>query len=137
VTLLHGDARYDNLLFDRQDDSLPPRTVDWQFVARGRGTQDIAYFLTQSGDGPLAAAHERDLVAAYQARLCAGGVTDYDFEQCWTDYRRFALYSLVYPVFATGLIDPADAAQRAATATILRRGFDASVRLDSVALTAG
>jgi hypothetical protein len=131
VTLLHGDARYDNLLFDRGDADAPPRTVDWQFVARGRGVQDIAYFLSQSGDG---AAIERDLVAAYHERLVERGIADYPAEDCWADYRRFALYSLVYPIFATGLVDPADTAMLAATATILRRGFDAALRLESASL---
>jgi hypothetical protein len=134
VTLLHGDARYDNLLFDRGDADAPPRTVDWQFVARGRGTQDIAYFLTQSGDAGVSARHERGLVAAYHDRLVARGVADYPADACWIDYRKFALYGLVYPIFATGLVDPANSAQLEATAAILRRGFDAAARLDSASL---
>lgn len=134
VTLLHGDARYDNLLFDIANNEAPPRTVDWQFVARGRGTQDIAYFLTQSGDSAMAAASERDLVQSYHDRLVANGVGGIDPDRCWRDYRLFALYSLVYPIFATGLIDPANAPQRNATATILRRGFDAAARLEAVNL---
>ena len=134
ITLLHGDARYDNLLFDPTDSSVPPRTVDWQFVAAGRGVQDIAYFLTQSGEAYIAAAQERELVAAYHAHLVENGVTEYGAEACWDDYRRFALYSLVYPLFTIAMVDPADTVLLDATAAILRRGLDAAIRLDSASL---
>ena len=134
VTLLHGDARYDNLLFDAADATVPPRTVDWQFVAVGRGAQDIAYFLTQSADADLAAAHEDDLVAAYHARLVENGVAGYSLDACWDDYRRCALYSLVYPVFTAAMVDPSQAGQRTSMASILRRGFGAAIRLDAAAL---
>ena len=134
VTLLHGDTRYDNLLFDATDAAVPPRTVDWQFVASGRGAQDLAYFLTQSGDMSVAAAHERDLISAYHGRLVDYGVAGYTAEACWDDFRRCALYSLVYPVFTAGMVDPSNAEQRESTAIILRRGFDAAQRLDATSL---
>jgi hypothetical protein len=134
VTLLHGDARYDNLLFDPADPTAPPRTVDWQFVARGRGAQDLAYFLTQSAAEDHAAAHERELVAAYHARLVDNGVEGYPADACWDDYRRCALYSLVYPVFTAGMVDASIAGQRDSMATFLRRGFAAALRLESMKL---
>lgn len=134
VTLLHGDLRYDNLLFDAVDPTIPPRTVDWQFVGRGRGTQDVAYFLTQSGNADIAATHERDIVTAYHARLVECGVAGYSAEACWHDYRLFALYSLVYPLFTIGMVDPADTNLLNATTAILRRGLDAALRLGSASL---
>lgn len=134
VTLLHGDARYDNLLYDAADPSVPPRTVDWQFVARGRGPQDLAYFLTQSADAEVAATNERDLVGAYHERLLENGIAGYPAEACWDDYRRCTLYSLVYPIFTAAMVDPADAGQVEAVALALRRGFNAANRLDSAGL---
>ncbi|MEY2626909.1 MAG: hypothetical protein RJB08_668 [Actinomycetota bacterium] len=43
--LLHGDARPDNLLFDRNGTSVA--LVDWQGVALGPREWDIGYFLAQ------------------------------------------------------------------------------------------
>jgi len=43
--LLHGDARPDNLLFDRAGTSVA--LVDWQGVALGPREWDIGYFLAQ------------------------------------------------------------------------------------------
>ncbi len=129
-TLAHGDARHENLLFDPADESAAPYVIDWQFVARGRGVMDVAYYLTQSGATDIAAAHERTLVERYHEALCRGGVSDYSLENCWEDYRRFAYYALVYPVFTAGTADPDNEDQRAAIAVILERAVSAILRLD-------
>ena len=131
VTLVHGDARHENLMFDPADESAAPYVVDWQFVARGRGVMDVAYYLTQSGPPELATAHERALVERYHEELCRGGVTGYSAAQCWEDYRRFAYYALVYPVFAAGFVDPENDEQRAAISVILGRAVNAILRLDA------
>ena len=131
TTLLHGDARHENLLFDAADERAAPVVVDWQFVARGRAMMDIACYLTQSGPPDIAAANERDLVERYHGALRDGGVADYDFDACWRDYRRLAYYSLVYPVFAAGLADPENEAQRTAVSIILERAVNALLRLDA------
>lgn len=133
VTLVHGDARHDNLMFSDDADSAP-HMVDWQYVASGRGIVDIAYYLSQSGAPAVVAPMERDLVARYHAALVAQGVSDYGWDECWADYRRLAFYTLVYPIFTAALIDPAASAQKEALRVILSRGFDAAKRLDSAAL---
>lgn len=134
-TLAHGDARHDNLLFDDDDGGGGgPHFVDWQFTARGRGTVDLAYYLTQGGTSETVAPHEEELVRAYHDELCAGGVSDYDWETCWREYRLFALYALVFPILAAGLIDAKIGAQRNAIGTLISRGFAAARRLNSVDL---
>lgn len=84
-TLLHGDYRIDNLLFD------PPRTavtvVDWQTLAVGLPARDLSYFLATSLQPADRADHERALVGAYHDALMARGVSGYDREMCWQDYR--------------------------------------------------
>ena len=45
---------------------------------------------------------ERALVERYVAGLHAKGVTDYDIEQAWADYRLATLFDFVYPVIAGG-----------------------------------
>ena len=84
-SLLHGDYRVDNLLFD------PKRTqvtvVDWQTLAVGLPARDVSYFLATSLRPEDRAAHERRLVESSRAALLAIGVRDYDAETCWQDYR--------------------------------------------------
>lgn len=83
--LLHGDYRLDNMLFD------PGRTrisvVDWQTLGVGLPTRDLAYFTATSLDPQLRVRIERDLVDDYHRTLSGYGVTGYDRETCWRDYR--------------------------------------------------
>ncbi len=84
-TLLHGDYRIDNLLFDPQRTEVT--VVDWQTLAVGLPARDLSYFLATSLQPADRAAAERALVDAYHDALIARGVTGYDREMCWQDYR--------------------------------------------------
>ncbi|MGB9307274.1 MAG: phosphotransferase [Mycobacterium sp.] len=83
--LLHGDYRLDNMLFD--PDRTRVSVVDWQTLGVGLPTRDLAYFTATSLDSQLRAAIENDLVDEYHRTLSDYGVTDYDRETCWRDYR--------------------------------------------------
>lgn len=84
-SLMHGDYRLDNLLFD------PERTkvtvVDWQTVGIGLPARDLAYFTATSLLPEVRPTVEHDLVDRYHRALLRHGVTDYDAETCWRDYR--------------------------------------------------
>jgi len=108
VTLLHGDLRLDNVFYGSTDGSAPITFIDWQIASQGVGIYDVGYFMTQSLDPALRSAHERPLVEEYYQRLRDGGVSGYSWEQCWNDYRKVALYCLVYPVISIGTIDLAN-----------------------------
>ena len=95
-SLLHGDYRIDNLLFD--PDRTRVTAVDWQTLAVGLPARDLAYFIATSLHPAERAAHERDLVAAYHQALVDHGVTGYDAETCWQDYR---LGMLQVPLIST------------------------------------
>jgi Phosphotransferase enzyme family len=83
--LMHGDYRLDNMLFD------PDRTritvVDWQTMGIGLPARDLAYFTATSLAAELRADIEEELVGRYHQALLGYGVTDYDIETCWRDYR--------------------------------------------------
>ena len=83
--LLHGDYRLDNLLFD--PDRTRVSVVDWQTLGVGLPARDLAYFTATSLNSQLRASIEEDLVADYHRALSRCGITDYDRETCWRDYR--------------------------------------------------
>jgi len=95
--LLHGDYRLDNMLFD--PDRTRVTVVDWQTLGSGLPARDLAYFTATSLDPVTRAAAERDLVADYHAGLVALGVTGYDEQTCWRDYRLGMLQAPLIIVF--------------------------------------
>jgi len=84
-SLMHGDYRLDNLLF------TPGRTgitvVDWQTLGAGLPARDLAYFTATSLLPEQRAELDEQLVDAYHDELLGYGVTDYDRDACWRDYR--------------------------------------------------
>jgi len=84
-SLLHGDYRIDNLLFD--PDRTRVTAVDWQTLAVGLPARDLSYFIATSLQPAERTACERELVDAYYRALAGHGVIGYDAETCWQDYR--------------------------------------------------
>jgi hypothetical protein len=131
TTMIHGDFRADNMLFD-EDGTVA--LVDFQLTGQGSGAYDLAYFITQSLEVEDAAAHERPLFDRWIAGLDAGGVPAADLERMWEDYRKAALFCLVYPVVASRGMDLSDPRQLGLVDSMLRR-FDRAVdQLDLAAL---
>jgi hypothetical protein len=87
--LVHGDYRLDNLMFEAADESSV-WALDWQTLSLALPARDLAYFLGTSLSVEDRRTCERDLVAAYHQTLVEHGVTGYDLDACWDDY-RFAM----------------------------------------------
>lgn len=108
VTVTHGDYRLDNMLFGTEGSAAPFAIVDWQTATTGPALTDASYFL---GAGLLPddrRKHEQDLIREYHRALLAGGVEGYDWDQCWTDYRRFSFGGLVMAIAASMLVERTD-----------------------------
>ena len=86
-TLVHGDYRLDNLFFRVSELDLALTVIDWGEVWRGRGTYDVAYFLAGSMRTEQRRGQEMALLRRYHTHLREGGVRDYDFDRCVSDYR--------------------------------------------------
>jgi aminoglycoside/choline kinase family phosphotransferase len=113
-TILHGDYRLDNLLFDPRPGGTPIAVVDWQTCALGPGAQDLAYFV---GAGLVPAdrrTHESALVDRYHAALVAAGVDGdgYPRERLWRDYRWGTWAGLLMTVGAAMLVERTDRGDR-------------------------
>ncbi|HUO49189.1 MAG TPA: aminoglycoside phosphotransferase family protein [Acidimicrobiales bacterium] len=113
-TVQHGDFRLDNLLFaDGSDDGAADGVrgvcvVDWQTAIRGPALADTSYFL---GAGLVAEdrqANERALLREYHDRLCAVGVSGYSWDDCLTDYRRYAYSGYLMAVGASMMVERTD-----------------------------
>jgi hypothetical protein len=107
-TVAHGDFRLDNLLFGTQPEDPPVVVVDWQTVQHGPGVSDLSYFLGAGLLPESRRSHEHDLVRTYHDRLEAAGVVGFDWNECWTQYRRYTFAGLIMAIAASMLVEQTD-----------------------------
>jgi hypothetical protein len=128
-SLLHGDFRLDNMLFDRDTITV----VDWQTLGVGLPARDLAYFTATSLDPELRSTVERDLVATYHRSLYDYGVSGYDNETCWHDYRLGMLQALLISALGFAFATATDRGDDMVL-TMLSRGCRAIRELHTVDL---
>jgi hypothetical protein len=104
-TVVHGDYRLDNLLFDPAPGGTPVAVVDWQLCTDGPGMNDVAYFIGAGLRVDDRRSAETDLVRGYHTSLTVAGVTDYAWDQCWQEYRRGTWSGLIMAVAASMLVE--------------------------------
>ena len=94
MTLLHGDAKADNLLIG---DDGGAAAYDFQYTGAGLGARDVAYLLVSSCDARTLELEEASLLNTYHAALLEAGVPPTftrdmlqdDFDISVADYMRF------------------------------------------------
>jgi aminoglycoside phosphotransferase (APT) family kinase protein len=104
-TLAHTDYRADNLLFGAQPGHQPIVILDWSAVAKSKGVQDLAYFLTQNLSDHCRGNHEAELHALYYETLVKEGVDGYSFEEFDRDYEMGVLFNFVYAIVIASALD--------------------------------
>lgn len=86
-TIVHGDYRLDNLFFDAHDGRPTIIAIDWEICTRGRGTYDLAVFISEAFSPEARRNEEMDLLRLYHSVLVENGVRGYSYAQCLLDYR--------------------------------------------------
>ncbi len=126
-TLVHFDYRADNLFFEPDSNGAQGEVVviDWQSISVGGGAADVGYFLGQNLSPADRRAHESDLLHRYHDTLAAEGVTGYDFDTFFDDYRLGLVYGWVIPVFAVGTLDASSERAVALWTNVIERIQDA------------
>ena len=80
--LLHGDYRFDNLLFDPDRTSVT--VVDWQTITVGL-PEEVSPTSSHQPRFRCPGRKRIDLVGVYYRRLLDHGVTHYSASHCWED----------------------------------------------------
>ncbi len=103
-SLVHIDYRLDNLLLRQTANGIEATAVDWQSITLGNPMTDVAYFI---GAGLLQDTRrqaEQHLVHTYHDALLASGISGYDIDACWQDYRRATFAGFSVTVVASMLV---------------------------------
>jgi hypothetical protein len=97
-TITLGDFRADNVFFDADGS---PVIIDFQLTQQECGIREVAYLISQSLAVETRRGRDKELVQRYYDELGAAGVTDYSWDEAWTQYRIAVAYNLLYPVVAS------------------------------------
>ncbi|HKT76769.1 MAG TPA: phosphotransferase [Sphingobium sp.] len=102
--LTHADYRSDNMLICESAGSATIHVVDWQTLGVGNPMKDVSYFLGGCLLPEDRRICEEELVRHYHGRLTTAGVSDYDWDDGWNDYRRASFHGLMTAVAAVSFV---------------------------------
>jgi HAD superfamily hydrolase (TIGR01509 family) len=94
LTLVHGDVKSGNIFYHKADRT--PYFLDWQYVAIGKGVQDLVFFMIESFDTHVIDKYFQTFKQYYYIKLLEYGVTGYTREEYDADFRNAVKY---YPFF--------------------------------------
>lgn len=98
-SLVHGDFRLDNMLFDIKGGAEELAILDWQTVAIGNGLADVGYFLGTGIGDRLRRDHETELLDLYCSEMTRRGVP-LTRAEIWDDYVVGGLRGIVNAVIS-------------------------------------
>jgi len=94
-TLVHGDYRLGNLLFNDSKDAVDPIVAfDWQEAGHGNVATDVSYFILSSLDTGTRRRIEKDLIGNHYRRLIDAGVTGLSKDE-FEDDLRYGLFNMI------------------------------------------
>jgi|GEM_PF-1171122 len=121
ITILHRDIGTDNLMFGTETDDPPLMFFDWQLVGYGRGVSDVTYFMIYAVPTDVRRQEEYNLVRMYHRLLEEYGIQEYDFKQCWFDYKLAFFRNLAVAVNVIALSDTSHPYLRTTVQALLPR----------------
>ncbi len=98
LTLVHGDSSFSNLLIPNNLDKGNVAIIDLQTSRVGVGTDDLAEMMALYWPPDVRNRLEKHLVELYFQTLKDNGVANYDWENCWLDYRTSAVKTPLAPL---------------------------------------
>jgi len=98
VTLIHGDIKSPNIIYDRSKDN-EPYFIDWQHCGIGKGTQDLIFFVIESFELNELSIVYPLLKNYYYKKIIENGVKNYNY----SEYEKDLLDSIFYLPFFTAV----------------------------------
>jgi len=113
-TLVHGDVRADNLLFEGSAEEPTTVILDWSWACRSLGLIDVAFLL--GGSTPLVQRQGacESLLEAWHRQLLQGGVRDYSLSEARRDLQLASLRCMTASLAMHGFMSFPDTTMRTA-----------------------
>ena len=111
ATLIHGEPRVDNVLFEDLAEGHRAWLIDWQFADHGSPMFDLAYFLAGSVSAEDRRAIEDELIAAHQAVISTVDPS-YSLDRARAEFKACLPIALHFSAGAVLAIPAGDASDR-------------------------
>jgi len=95
LTLIHGDVKSPNIFYDLDRD-YEPVFLDWQYIAIGKGVQDMIFFLIESFELDNIRLMFPLFKSYYYRKLIENWITNYSFQDYEQDIKDAVCY---FPFF--------------------------------------
>jgi hypothetical protein len=117
-SLVHGDARIENIAFEDGSGPDKVRLFDWAGALRGPAIYDLTYFIAGSLDTNLRRSMESDIQEAYYTEMLEGGVQNFSMDDLKEDMRICSTLLFGFLSYVGKLVPP-DEAGRAVMQSIV------------------
>ena len=118
--LTHQDYRLDNFLIDTQVNPVTITVVDWEIASINQPLTDVAYFLGSCLLPDVREQYETEIVKAYHSALLDYGITNFNWDDCWREYRRASFYGFLVTIVAGMMVQQTERGDRMLS-TMIRR----------------
>jgi hypothetical protein len=95
LTLIHGDVKSPNIFYNK-DNIYEHYFIDWQYIAHGKGVQDIVFFIIESFSIECIKEYNELFKKYYYVKLKENGVINYHWDEYINDFENAVCY---FPFF--------------------------------------
>ena len=96
LTLIHGDANLSNILLPYDTDRDGAIIIDWQLWGISFAAEDLAHLMALFWDREYRMSMEKDLLVRYHQELIRHGIENYQWNDCWHDYRLAVILRVLF-----------------------------------------
>ncbi len=117
ATMIHGDARMENIAFEPAGTGERVRLYDWQLVSSGPAAYDLVYFLCSSINPDHWQEQGASLINTYYDALVESGVQSYSRADLEEDMQLVACLFFGFASMVGNIVPPDDAGKAVIEAT--------------------
>jgi hypothetical protein len=101
ITIFHGDIHFWSFLYPKEieNENSNVKLLYWENWGIGVGCQDLASLISLFWPSERRYRMEKYLVKRYHNGLSNFGVKNYNWDECWHDYRFSILFNLYIVVY--------------------------------------
>ncbi|UCC17643.1 MAG: phosphotransferase [Dehalococcoidales bacterium] len=96
LTLIHGDSDLSNVLLPHDPDTDKALIIDWQLWGISFAAEDLAHLIALFWEREHRQRMEKHLLKRYHRGLIRHGVKNYEWIDCWNDYRLAVILRVLF-----------------------------------------